>query len=87
LRAHPEVGHDVQSPPLLTEIGECFLATGQQIELAGALAPHYLGFKRLCVSLAAGDLGALTAQLVAPANTPDGAALPFDSLNAHATRS
>jgi len=81
-----QIGDRVKLPPLFRELGQRFPPAGEQIEIAGALAPHDLGLERLSVPLAADHLGPLSPLLVAPAHSPNRTALPLDPFDAHRTR-
>jgi hypothetical protein len=82
-RAHREIRHGVQPPPLLGELRKRLLAGAEEVDLPRPFPPHDLRLKRLGVALAADDLGVRAAGGIAPADTPHGAALALDPFDAH----
>jgi len=86
-RSRRQVRNGIELPPLLRELGQRFPPTCEQVEVAGPLAPHDLGVKGFGVPLAADDLRPRLSLVVAPADSPDDAALALDSLDAHRSTS
>jgi hypothetical protein len=82
-RATCQVGNRVQLPPLLGKVGERFAASGQQVEIAGSLAPQDFGVEGFRVALATDHFGVRVPLLITPAHPPYGPTLPLDPLDAH----
>ncbi len=82
-RAHGEVWHRVEPPPLLGELSKRLLAGAEQVDLPCALPPHDLSLERLGVALAPDDLRVRAAARVPPAHAPHDTALPLHPLDAH----
>src|SRR6266516_2426182 len=82
-RSRREIRRRVELPPLLGEVGKRFPPAREQVQIAGALAPHDLGLECVRVPLATDNLGARPTLLVAPTHPPDSATLPLDPFDAH----